>query len=326
MNMTMTRAILLAAMLLTIAAPARGGDGQGNPAQDWLALAAADSGEKDDSPHRHKPVEPAEWTKPIPISFNLSYTLISDYIFRGINFSEYSGEGREKPNHQTALGVEYDTGKFGSIGACFWFEWYAAQEKLTPDYGGNTQEIDYMVYWKYAIPNLATTVETGWIAYTFPPLKGDAHTDYEWYLKVSFDDSGLWKTAKPVLNPYVAYYHDLDLAKNASWWEMGISHGFAMGDYFKDAPILKDITVTPSLVLGVNRRYYEKIGLGGSPSTRLANLNYGLEVSYDLSGAIKLPPQAGKMTVGGLLNYSQALYDELINDEFYGGLKLSYAW
>ena len=42
----------------------------------------------------HKGVEhftPEKREKPIPVSFSLSYVLVSDYILRGINFSEYGG-------------------------------------------------------------------------------------------------------------------------------------------------------------------------------------------------------------------------------------------
>ena len=41
-----------------------------------------------------------------PVTLDVTYSLYSDYIFRGINFSEYAGEGREKFNHQvtTAFG------------------------------------------------------------------------------------------------------------------------------------------------------------------------------------------------------------------------------
>ncbi len=35
-----------------------------------------------------------------PFSLGVTYSLYSDYVWRGINRSEYRGEGREKPNHQ----------------------------------------------------------------------------------------------------------------------------------------------------------------------------------------------------------------------------------
>ncbi len=294
----------------------------------WLELAQAQPAPADGA--KAAPVAapadaPAKWEKPIPLTVGVSYVLVSDYIFRGINFSEYAREGREKPNHQMTVFAEYDTGKFGTIGASVWFEWFAAQQQLTPAYGGNNQEIDYTIYYRYAFDSIGLTAETGWIAYTFPPFGRDAHTDYEWYGKLSFDDAKVFGTS--VLNPYIAYYHDLDLAKNSSWWEIGISHGFALADYgMKDTPVLKDITVTPSLILGAQHRYFGKLGLANRASTKLANLNYGLEVAYDLGAALGLPEQYGSLGVAGFLNFSQALDDTVLNDEFYGGMKVSYSW
>jgi hypothetical protein len=304
-------AVCVAALSLPVRAGAAGG---------WLAAEGSD-------PSQAAPTAAAEWTKPVPLSFSLRYTLVSDYIFRGINFSEYAGEGREKLNHQMTAGVEWDTGAFGSVGFTAWFEWYAAQEKLTPTYGGHTQEIDYTAYWKYPISPISTTVETGWIAYTFPPISGDGRTDYEWYLKLSLDDGKLWGTPSAVLNPYLAYYHGLDLARNASWWETGVSHDFALADCgCAGLPVLKDVTITPSLVLGAQHHYFRKLGLAHRADTGLAALQYGLSVTYDLSSALGLPASAGSLTVGGFLNFSEALDRKAINDELYGGMTVGYSW
>lgn len=290
------------------------------PGGEWLAASATqtDATKSQSSPDK--------WTKPVPLSFALRYTLVSDYVFRGVNYSEYPGEGREKPNHQFTTSVEWDTSSFGALGLVVWFEWYAAQDKLTPSYNGHNQEIDYTLYWKYLIAVLATALETGWIAYTFPPLSGDAHTTYEWYLKLSSDAAELFGAQEAVLNSYLAYYQDLDLARNGSWWEAGVSHPFALADCgLAGTAVLKDITVTPSLVLGVHHRYFDKLGLIDHPMTRLANLNYGLDVSYDLSRALGWPEQYGKVTVGGFLNFSQALHRQLLDDELYGGTTVGFA-
>lgn len=271
--------------------------------------------------------EPPEWEKPVPISFLVDYTVVTDYIFRGVNFSEYSGEGREKLNHMLTAGVEYDTGDFGAIGFSSWFEWYAGQESLDPASDGNLQEVDYVVYWSYDMSalseSLPVSVEIGWIAYTFPQAAGDAYYTNEWYVSLGLDDSSLFGTENPVLSPSLAYYIDVDDIKG-SWMEFGVSHDFALAGMGMDAtPVLKDMTVTPSLVLGVDHRYVDN-------ATRLANLLYGLAVSYDLSGALSIPEEYGSMSITGFLNYSQPLSDKLreiaLDDEFYGGVSFTYEW
>ncbi len=290
----------------------------------WLALADVVAKEPPTAQGR---AEPVGSRKPIPLSFSVDYTLVTDYIFRGINFSEYSGEGREKLNHQVGAGLEFDTKRFGTLGLSTWFEWFAGQERLTPDESCNLQEVDYSVYWRYEVEPLATTMEFGWIAYHLPFLSGDSQFTHEWYVSLSLDDSKLLGTREAVFNPSFTYYQDLDDFEG-SWIEISVSHDFALGEMksLKATPVLKDVTVTPSVTLGIDHRWMAQAVGSGRDSTRLGNLLYGLEISYDLSSAMKIPDKYGSIALAGFLCFSQALRDELINDEFYGGMTLSYSW
>jgi len=265
------------------------------------------------------PTNEAEYTKPIPLTFSIDYTVATDYVWRGQNLSEYATEGREKLNHQLGLGLSYDTGKFGTFSGSVWFEWFAGQESLDPTSGSNHQETDYTLSWSVNIDAIATTVEFGWIAYQFPQAVGDANLTHEWYVSLYFDDSGLFGTEQSVLNPYVAYYMDVDDIQG-SWIEFGISHDFALADCnMQNTPILKDITLTPSLIIGIDHGQI-------STSTKLANMQYGLDVAYDLSSALGIPENLGELTLTGFLRYSDALYEEALNDEFWGGGTIGYSW
>lgn len=288
-------------------------------------VAPAWSDEQGDGASTQQPQ--ADWTKPVPLSFSVDYTLVTDYIFRGINFSEYPGEGREKLNHQLGVGTEYDAGSLGAFGASVWFEWYAGQQRLTPESGSNLQEVDYSVYWSYGLEPLDATLELGYIAYHFPRLSGDDECTHEFYVSMGFDDSAWFGTDAPVLNPTVTFYHDVDDFQG-SWLEIGVSHDFALGENESLAatPVLKDLTVTPSLTLGIDHRWMAPAVGEGQKSTRLGNLLYGLDVGYDLSSALDVPEAWGEFSLGGFLYYSQALRSELINDELFGGMTVSWAW
>lgn len=268
-----------------------------------------------------------EWTKPVPINFFTEYALVSDYVWRGINLSEYAGEGREDLNHQWLIGGSVTT-PIGNIGGSTWFEWFAGQDKFTPG-EGNLQEVDYTVNWNYTWAPLGMTTELGWLSYTFPPYDGDIDTTNEGYVKLSFDDSKWFGAKKPVLSPYVYYGMDLDWAEGDSWIETGVSHEFAMADNaaMSEMAILKDISLIPAVVLGIDHRYLDNFAFGpGQEATRLAFLNYGLTVKYNLSSALKIPAKYGGMYVAGFVNYSDALRRDMLNDEFYGGLKVGYTW
>ncbi len=289
------------------------------PAATWLGAAASLAAVET------PPVEAApEPTKPIPLSIGIDYTLVSDYVWRGVNLSEYRGEGRERANHQMNVGLSYDLGDCGSINAGFWFEWYAGQKAMDPTSDGHLQEVDYTLSWSYDIEPLAVGVEVGWIAYQFPQASGDLQTTHELFVGLSFDDSKLFGTDSGVLNPTVKYYYDIDLVEGGQFLELGISHDFALADLGCDeTPILKDLTVTPSATLGIDHRYF-------TGSTKLANVLYGLALSYDLGGAIGMPENCGSLNLTGFINYSQALGIQSdvpgYKDEFFGGMTVGYSW
>jgi len=261
--------------------------------------------------------------KPLPLSFSIDYTIASDYVFRGINFSEYAGEGREKINHQLGLNLEIDTGQMGRnlgiFGFSYWGDWYTDEKNLNPTSSHNLHESDYIIYWNYQIPELLLNLQTGWVAITLPQLGTDAYYTNEWYIVLGLNDGPLFGSKEPILKPYVAYFLDTD-DHDGGWLEWGISHDFALGNMgLGDTPVLKDVTVKPSLVMGID---------GGQlgESWRVAHMKYGLDVVYDLSGALEIPEEYGNISITGFVYFSDAIFDEVLNDEFWGGVTFCYAW
>jgi len=245
------------------------------------------------------------------VTLRLDYTLASEYVFRGVNFSKPGGL-----NHQMTVGLSYDAGAFGTLDVAAWFEWFAGQRKLTPD-SGLTQEVDFTLSWSYEIPATGLTFSTGWIFYVFPQQADDAQCTQEWFASLSLDDSALFGTEGPVLSPYVAYYLDVDDVQG-SWIEWGVSHDFPLAELgLAGVPVLKDLTVSPSFVMGIDCGQ-------NSPSCRLANLVYGLDVSLDLNAALSIPDAFGSLSLTGFLRFSDAVFDAVLDDELWGGLTL--AW
>ncbi len=300
------------------------------------------------------------WKKPIPITFSVDYTMATDYIFRGINFSEYrrswgqaKNEGREKLNHQLSAGAELDMQKFGRVGYSVWFEWFAGQHYLTPEDGHkNLQEVDHTVYYGYNIEPLGLDIEAGFIWYMFPRVaSGDGSSTQEIYLRQTFDDSVLWRALgfknvkNPILNPYLFMAWDLDLARGGMYSEFGMSHDFELGELgMNNIPIAKDITITPTWSMGWDKNWLNKMsldwmqshpagGLGNegrgtaSNSSHLDFMNWGLEMNFDLKSALKIPDKyCGEMYIKGFLNYSDAIAKKFLNDEFYGGMSVGFSW
>jgi hypothetical protein len=253
-----------------------------------------------------------------PISFGLSYYLYSDYIFRFVNFSEYPGEGREKLNHQFSTDVGFDLGDFGSLSFTAWFEWYAAQKKLDPvDGGQNAQEIDYTIAWSYDVEPIATTLSIGLTWYTFPNAK--AANTFEYFVGLEHNDAWMWKWLLPenedgVLNPTFFLAHDVDEIGGV-WMEFGISHTF---------DIVENFTLTPGTLVAIDGGYNR------DDTFRFAGAQVSLIAEYDIGALMQLPPWAGSLTLTGELYFNDAWGnaedDRTIQDEFWGGMSVNWAW
>jgi hypothetical protein len=264
-----------------------------------------------------------------PFSLGVTYYLFSDYVFRGVNFSEYESEGRERLNHQmtTSLGIPIGQGgKYGTFGFDTFFEWYEAQKALNSETGGqNLQEVDYTLRWSYQLEPIATKLTLGWTDYTFP--NANAVRTNEAFVKFEHNDAWLWrglgyKGEEGILNPSLFFAQDVRVS-DGYWVELGINHPFKLS---------KNLTLTPKMTFALDGGYLDPLlhGGEGQRSLEYAYTQYGVDTTYDLTEVLHLPAWAGTVFISGQLYYNQASDVEkrmgLIKDEFYGGMALGWSW
>lgn len=273
------------------------------------------------------------WQKPLPLSLSLEYTLVSDYIFRGINFSEHATEGRETPNHQLGTSISLDlaplfgaeSGKYGEIGFDTWFEWYGDQRKISGD-GANIQEIDYTIWYSYSVEPIATDFTIGWIDYIFPNVRGtnDDRTN-EWFISIAHNDAWMWRWIgyegeDGILNPSLDVYHDLHISGGV-WADFGVSHGFELID---------NLTLTPAYTLHIDGGWAGPLLKLDDHDTRLAGMTWGLDVTYDMTELMHLPDWAGSVSLSGFLNYfnptSRFRSTLGFEDQLFGGMRVAWSW
>lgn len=313
------------------------------PSPEWLSY----SGDDQDAQPAEMTTETSEttitetgWEKPLPLSLGVEYTLVSDYIFRGVNFSEHASEGRETPNHQLGTSLSLDLGPLwgkqpgecGSLSFDTWFEWYGDQQKLNPGEDSNNQEIDYLIYYTYNVEPIATEVSIGWIHYYFPNLRGVGNDDRtnEWYFSLAHNDAWAWRWVgyegeDGILNPSFAFYHDMHIS-GGSWMDIGISHPF-------ECECVPHLTLTPSYTLHVDAGYWGPMLGVDDRDTRIAGMTYGVDLTYDLTEILSLPPCAGSLAVSGFLNYFDPTSAVRgtggnidLEDELFGGMKVAWSW
>jgi hypothetical protein len=102
---------------------------------------------------------------------------------------------------------------------------------------------------------------------------------------------------------------------------LGVSHSFRLAQMgFEDSPVLKDVTITPLVVLSIDHRQLTQ-------STRFASVQYGLYIDYDLSEALKIPAKYGRLRLTGFVHFRDAFpaYENHLRDHLYGGIRLAYS-
>lgn len=219
-------------------------------------------------------------------------------------------------SHQPEIILRAPAGPAGFLGASAWLDFYADVRQAGETGGGALHEADYTAFWAWSIQAIRTAVETGWTAQTFPQRRGDAAWTHEWYILAVLDTSDFWDVRMGALSPYAAYYLDMDDARGgrSDWgitWRVPLA---AMG--LSDRPLLKDIAITPSVVLGINHGQLR----GG---TRPSCLRYALDVSCDLNDALKIPAKSGIISLNAFLCFRQGFLDG-VEDGLYGGITLGY--
>ena len=120
--------------------------------------------------------EDEEFEKETPLRIKLDYTLVTDYVWRGFNLTEYPGEGTERPSHQFGIDLALDLtelagseANLGHAGARIWFqsyEGYLAQTRRanaalggSGTSGDHLQQVDYTLYWGAEFDRAAEVVE-----------------------------------------------------------------------------------------------------------------------------------------------------------------------
>lgn len=334
--------LIIPAVLVAAAAWSPGAAVLAEPGESWLSYAdiqdpPTGKGERADVASSEMTATTDEWQKPLPMSFSIYYSLVSDYIFRGINFSEFAREGREKPNHQMGTSMSLDLaplwggkpGQCGEVGFDTWFEWFAGQRQLNPNTGENIQEIDYNVWYKYHVEPIATDVKLGWVMYVYPNVIGVQNDDrtHEWYIALAHNDAWLWRGLgyqgeAGILNPTVTWYHDMHVS-GGDWIDFSISHPFEL---------VRNVTFTPLYMLHVDSGWCGPL-VQDDRDTRIAAMTYGIDLTYDMTELLQLPVWAGRITISGFLNFTDLMnqiehYRPLLGtrDELYGGMKLAWSW
>lgn len=246
------------------------------------------------------------------INLDIKVTYFSDYIYRGVNRSEYIGEvtGRTASNNanfQFDGKLSFDLGKFPHpfIGIF--------TNVLDSDPVSNFQEV--RPYFGFDWPVRPLVISVGNSLYEFPD-RGELNTSEVW-LNVKLDDSVLLKSDQPLLSPYIFVAYDYDLYEG--WYlEGGISHDFTIEK--------TGITLTPLARIAYvinNPQFSDR----GESDSGFQHWEVGIVGKYSLNNLLNIPLRYGQWSLNGYLFYTNSIDSELrAEDTVWGGfgIQLTY--
>lgn len=275
-----------------------------------------------------------------PVKGTIGYTLISDYMFRGLNISDIVGGHVGRGAHELSYGLSLDLAEVGleDVGVVG----VTAKQAYLGAYAGtnaNLAKTDIAVSLTRPCPLLDGVFTFEWRNYNWSnlPFAGGHGRTQELTAKLALKDGKLIEAltgedmGESVLNPTIQYIIDYDMADGGQVLLIGLSHAFDMAEYM---PELAGVTLTPSWTVAIDNRYYGSYiknlanrALVTEDTTKFAYMEYGVSAGADLTEMVGLT--CGKLGINGGIGFVQALENlakGVLHDTLYSYVSLVYSW
>ena len=242
------------------------------------------------------------------VSLDLTVRYMTDYVYRGIDFSEVGGS-EDAPNLQIDAKISFDLGKLPHPFIGVFVNYYDS------DPISQFQEIRPNVGFDWPIKPL--TFSAGYNSYIYPDR--DTNSTSEVFGRIEMDDSFLWSTPRPILSPYVYAAYDIDLY-NGWYFEAGLKHTF----YFEETGLSLTVLGDVAYVLG-----HEQFLIAGPDSDEDADgfqhYDVGMIADYSLNNLLNISRRYGQFSLQGYLFYTDNIDDDLIGDtQIWGGVGIKF--
>ena len=241
------------------------------------------------------------------VNIDLTVRYLTDYVYRGIDLSE-AGGGEDSPNLQFDGRLSFNLGNFPSpfIGV---FVNVHDEDPIS-----RFQEI--RPFFGFTWDLRPFVVEMGNLTYIYPE-RDDMNTG-EVYAKVTFDDSWLFQTDRPIFAPYVLGAYDYD--KHDGWYfEAGLRHEWEIegtGLTLAAVASIGYVLDQPMFATEV-----------GGVDTGLQHWQVGLVGKYSLNQLFNFSTRYGTWNLEGYLYYTDQMDGALRADtQLWGGAGIGFRY
>jgi hypothetical protein len=257
-------------------------------------------------------------------NFGLRVSYLSDYVYRGVDQSERlatldetgafvpgaDAGAEDAPNYQFDGSMKLNLGRLphpvaGVFANVFNDDPVSRFQEIRPYFG-----LDWDLR--------PLRIQVGQISYIFPEREG-LNTNEVW-ASVTFDDSRLWRTEKPLLSPYVYAAYDYDLYEGV-YVEAGVRHEFELEDTGITVAAVADIAYV------VSNAQFADLTAPEPEDTGFQHYDVGLIGSMSLNRALNIPRRYGQWTLEGQLFYTDGINEGLRADtQVWGGFTVGFKY
>jgi hypothetical protein len=161
------------------------------------------------------------------------------------------------------------------------------------------------------------TLSGGFTGYIFPEREGQ--DTQEIWTQIAVDDSRVFHTDRPFLNPYIFGAYDFD-KYNGFYLEAGIRHDFVVGETGLTLTVISDFAYV------AHNRYF----MGSGPNaaaTGLQHYDVGGILTYELNQPLHIPLRFGHFEIRAQLIYSGPITEGLRADSrLWGGVGMNFRY
>jgi len=232
---------------------------------------------------------------------------MTDYVYRGVDRSDVGGY-EDAPNLQVDAKLSFDLGKLphpfvGVFANVYDSDPISNFQEIRPYFGADWNLRPFLFSF-------------GNITYIYPDR--DEFNTGEAFLKITFDDSFLFSTERPILSPYVLGAYDYDV-NNGYYVEAGLTHDMIIEDTGMMLTFLGSI----GYVRGIERQFV----FFSEEDDGLQYWEVGMIGTYSLNTLMNVSRRYGEWSMKGFLFYTNRIDDELPADtQLWGGIALGFKY
>jgi hypothetical protein len=242
------------------------------------------------------------------VNVDLSFNYMSDYVYRGINHSDFPGRTRTA-NLQFDGKVSFNTGRLPH-------PFFGVFTNLYDnDPVSRFQEIRPFAGFEWSLRPI--TVAVGVNSYIYPERE-HFNTSEAW-MQLTLDDSLLFRTERPLFTPYVYGAYDYD--KNDGFYlEAGVSHDLVFEDWGLAFKFFADVAYMSHIK--------QQFIFVSERSTGFQHYDVGMVVTYQLNSLLHVSRRYGEIDLKGYLTYTDGITRQLLHSDstVWGGAGIQFKY